>query len=91
MFFVWFDTLKYYHMKEIKHQVNNEDSNRIMKQHMNISNKKDNNRDEKGDKVNPEFHRALVESIFYKGLQTCSPSVLIDEMHFKADCITSER
>ena len=51
---------------------------------------KDNSRDEKGDEVNPEFHRMLVESIFRKGLQTCSPSVLMDEMHFKAD-ITSER
>ena len=56
-----------------------------------LSNKKDDNRDVEGCEVDPEFHRALVESIFCKGLQTCSPSVLIDEMHFKADYITSER
>jgi SHAQKYF class myb-like DNA-binding protein len=36
-------------------------------------------------------HRALVEAIFHTGLQSCSPSILLEEMMLKSDDITSER
>mmetsp|Transcript_2268 Transcript_2268/g.4192 ORF Transcript_2268/g.4192 Transcript_2268/m.4192 type:complete len:616 (-) Transcript_2268:188-2035(-) len=40
---------------------------------------------------NYELHRAFVECIFMEGLKACSPSVLMDQMHIKAEYITSER
>ena len=36
-------------------------------------------------------HRALVEAIFHTGLQSCSPSFLLEEMMLKSEDITSER
>lgn len=37
------------------------------------------------------IHSAFVKAIFEEGLKTCSPSVLIGQMHAKTNCITSER
>lgn len=41
--------------------------------------------------LNAAQHRALVEAVFNMGLQSCSPSILLDEMMLKSDDITSER
>lgn len=36
-------------------------------------------------------HRAFVQAIFNQGLQSCSPSLILDEMRYKSEDLTSER
>jgi hypothetical protein len=43
------------------------------------------------DEWNYDLHRAFVECIFMDGLKACSPSILMEQMHIKAEYITSER
>jgi|AntRauTorckE5430_2_1112549.scaffolds.fasta_scaffold02221_4 hypothetical protein len=38
-----------------------------------------------------EAHNSFVKGVFMEGLKACSPSVLMDQMHNKANYITSER
>lgn len=48
-------------------------------------------REQEQEEWNYDLHRAFVECIFMDGLKACSPSVLMEQMHFKAEYITSER
>ena len=58
---------------------------------MSIELKRAHNDASKTEDWDDEIHRRFVEALFKEGMKTCSPSVLIDQMHFKADYITSER